>query len=54
MKKLYIIRKYIFAESIKEALRKDKTESPDDIYLDEGYRQMNLQQEDTKKIDFNK
>jgi len=36
--KLYITRKYIFATSVKDALKKDKTQHVDDCWLDEDYK----------------
>lgn len=33
MKKVYIIRKYVPADSISEALKKEKMIKPDDIFL---------------------
>lgn len=38
MKKLYITRKYIIAESINEAIRLDKKTQIDDIFLDDDWR----------------
>ena len=41
--KLFVIRKYILAESAAQALRKDKDHLPDDCWLDEDYRRMKTQ-----------
>ena len=38
--KLYIVRKYIFAKSAPEALKRERRHKPDDIFLDEDYRKM--------------
>ena len=35
MKKVYIVRKYILANSVGEALRKEKKHKPDDAYVEE-------------------
>lgn len=34
-KKIYIVRKFVLAHSIEEALDKEKTIEPDDCYMDE-------------------
>lgn len=36
--KLYIVRKYIMATSVKDAIRKDKKEPVDDCWLDDDYK----------------
>jgi len=36
--KLFIVRKYIKARSAAEAIRKDHTTPPDDVYLDDDWR----------------
>lgn len=33
--KLYVVRKYIFAKSAKEAIRRDKTHPVDDVWVDD-------------------
>lgn len=35
MKKIYIVRKYVLASSVEEALRKEKKQKPDDAYVEE-------------------
>lgn len=35
---LYIAKKYIWAKSIKDALKKDKAHGIDDIWMDDTYR----------------
>ena len=36
--KLYIVRKYIMATSVKDAIKKDRTEQVDDCWLDDDYK----------------
>ena len=35
MKKIYTVRKFVVAESIEEAIKKEKKTPPDEIYLDD-------------------
>lgn len=35
MKKVYIVRKYVVAKSVQEALKKEKKQAPDDCYIDQ-------------------
>lgn len=37
-KKLFVVRKYIYAKSAKDAIKKDKTAPIDEIFLDEGFK----------------
>ena len=39
MKKLYIVQKYVLATSVTDAIKKEKTIKPDDVYLDNNFRQ---------------
>ncbi len=41
-KKLFIVRKFIFAISAKDAIKKDKSTPPDDVYVDEDWKRNNL------------
>lgn len=41
-KKLFIIRKYIFAKNAKEAIRLDKKAPVDDVWIDENYRNQSV------------
>lgn len=36
----FVIRKYIFAKSAKEAIRKDKTTEVQDVYVDEDWKKL--------------
>jgi len=40
MKKLYIVQKYIFAESLDHARRLEPSRKPDEIFLDNKFREM--------------
>jgi len=37
-KKLYIVKKYVWASSAKEAIRKDRVEQVDDVWVDEEWK----------------
>jgi len=39
--KLFVIRKYIFAKSAIQAIRKDKTTPVDDCWIDEEFKKTN-------------
>lgn len=41
-KKLYVVVKYIMAESIQDAFKHEKKISPDDIYVDPDWKKNNL------------
>lgn len=41
--KLYVVRKYIMATTAKEALRKDRTHYPDDVWVDEEWKRNHTQ-----------
>lgn len=40
--KMYVVRKYIKALSVSQALRKDKTTQVHDCYVDESWKENNL------------
>lgn len=42
MKKLYIIQKYIWANSIQEALKKEKGAKTDEVFFEAEWRKNNL------------
>lgn len=53
--KLYIIRKFIYARSIGDALRQEKKHKPDEIYLDDEWKRNNPKELEKKKVfGFNK
>jgi hypothetical protein len=37
-KKLFIVRKYVFAASVAEAVRIEKAQLPDDCWLDDDWK----------------
>jgi hypothetical protein len=39
--KLFIVRKYVQASSAREALKKEKTQEADDVWIDEKWQQEN-------------
>jgi hypothetical protein len=38
MKKLFIIKKYVIAESAEDAIKKERRVRPDDVWVDEDFR----------------
>ena len=38
--KRYIIRKYVMASNAKDAIKKEKLQLPDDIWIDDTWKQM--------------
>ena len=56
MKKLYIIQKYVVAESIKSALKIEKSVDVDEIWLDSDWKLKHkpFQTDDKKQIGFKK
>lgn len=38
--KRFIVRKYVMAHNAKDAIKKEKLQLPDDVYLDDSWRQM--------------
>ncbi len=46
MKKLFVIRKYIFAKSAADAIKLERRTPPDDVYVDDEWKkQQDLQKE---------
>ncbi len=42
MKKLYIIQKYVIASSVVEAVKLEKNNPPDDVYLDNDWKKSHI------------
>ena len=42
MNKLYCIKKFIFAENSREAIRKEKKQHVDEVWVDEDWKKENL------------
>jgi len=40
--KLFVVRKYIYAKSVKEAIKKDKTKEVDDCWVDDDWKKENI------------
>lgn len=51
MKKRFIIRKYVMASSAKEAIKKEKKLTADEVWLDEKWIELHDKQ-DTQKLGF--
>jgi len=41
-KKLFIVRKFIMAADLAEAIRIEKTRKPDDVWMDDEWRKANM------------
>lgn len=52
--KLYIVQKYIYASSSKDALRKEKKQEVDECYVDQKWRDANFYQPPKEPIGFSK
>ena len=50
--KLFIVRKYVMADSCSQALRKERSQKPDDCWLDEDYKKK-MSESLTSAIGFN-
>ena len=46
--KLFVIRKYIKAKDIQEAIKKEVKQKPDDVWVDEDWKKMNCNINDKK------
>lgn len=42
--KLFVVRKYVMADSAAQALRKERNQKPDDCWLDEDYKKNAVQE----------
>lgn len=52
--KLFIVKKYIYAKSAKDAIKKEKGINPDDVWVDEDWRLENIKKNNEKEVGFNK
>jgi len=52
MKKLFILRKFIKANSAEEAIKKDKVTKPDEIWVDEDWKKDNIDKVKSKECGF--
>lgn len=50
--KLYIVRKFIMAESAAQAIKRDKVTEVDEVWVDEKWKENNMSNE-KKDIKFN-
>ena len=39
--KLFVVKKYVMAKSAAEAIRKERTIAPDDVWVDDDWRKAN-------------
>lgn len=42
MKKIYVVRKYVIADSIIDAMKKEKKQEADDVWLEDNVLKYNL------------
>ena len=50
--RLYVIQKYVWAKNSKEALRKEKSQHADDVYVEPKWKDVFLAFENTKPMGF--
>jgi hypothetical protein len=46
-KQLFIVRKYIMATDVQDAIRLDKTKKPDDVLVDDDWRKAHMLEPET-------
>jgi hypothetical protein len=51
--KLFVVRKYVMATDVQDALRREKHHKPDDVWLDDDWKKSHAD-EPTKEIGFKK
>lgn len=49
--KLFIIRKYVKAKSAVEAIRKEKKQEPDDVWIDDDWKRQEMNKNETRLED---
>jgi hypothetical protein len=54
MNKLYVVRKYVYAKNAREAIRKERGQNVDDVWLDDDWRKMNTEMTQGKNFNVNK
>ena len=54
MRKLFVIRKYIMADSAKDAIKKEKEHPVDDVWIDEDFRRNLMSVDVIKDMGFKK
>ena len=52
MKRRYIVRKYIMAESVADVLRVERKHRPDEVWIDEKWVEAHPEAESKKHIGF--
>lgn len=45
---LFVVRKYIIAKDIQDAIKKDKKILPQDIWIDEGWKKEKIEKKNKK------
>lgn len=50
--RLYVIQKYVWAKTSKEAMRKEKFQHADDVYIDSKWKEVFLHEERTSQMGF--
>jgi hypothetical protein len=54
MNKLYVVRKYVYAKNAREAIRKERAQNVDDVWLDDDWRKANTELAQSKNFNVNK
>ena len=52
-RKLFVVRKYVMARDVSDAIRLEKRQKPDDVWLDDDWKKANTD-EPTNNIGFKK
>jgi hypothetical protein len=50
-KKLFVVRKYVLAAEVQDAIRREKHQKPDDVWLDDDWKKTHAD-EPAKEIGF--
>lgn len=51
-KKLFVIRKYIYARDVSEAIRIDSKTKPDEVWVDEEWKKINTEHQFKNEVGF--
>ncbi len=50
--RLYVVKKYVYAKNAQQALRFEKRQHADDIWIDEAWKSMNMPSFENKPMGF--
>lgn len=52
MNKQFIVKKYVMAKNAQDALRKERSIKPDDVWIDEEWKKINMENVTQKDVGF--